>query len=234
MPATVLVSHPCFLVAAGLISMLARVPGWRVHAQPASRSLARDAQAWRGVDAIVTDSGWGMSASATEDLSARGLVVIAPRQGCVSEVAARLLLHCDERELIEAVTHAIAGDGAAIPERADPRPLCRGGLAPSALRRVRDHIDGHLGHKIEMRDLADYAGVSVCHFSRAFRQSVGESPHRYVVMRRIEVAMARVCDNDVPLGEIGIATGFSDQSHFTRVFRAVTGETPYAFRRRHR
>jgi len=53
-------------------------------------------------------------------------------------------------------------------------------------------------------------------------------------MRRIDVAMARVRDTDEPLGEIGVAIGFSDQSHFTRVFRAVMGETPNAFRHRHR
>lgn len=234
MSTTVQVSHPCFLVAAGLIAMLARVPGWRVQMQPASRGPTGPAHHWPGVDAIVADSGWGPPAGGSEQPPPGGLVVIATRRGGESDVSARLPLHCDERALIDAVTHAIAGTGAAARTDGDARPAYRGGLAPFALRRVRDHIDAHLGRKIELRELAAHAGVSTCHFSRAFRQSVGESPHRYVVMRRIDFAMERVRDTDEPLGEIGARIGFSDQSHFTRVFRAIAGETPYGYRRRHR
>ena len=143
-------------------------------------------------------------------------------------------LHGNEREPTGVVAHGIAACGAAAGRAASIRPSCRGGLSPAALRRVREHIDAHLGHAVGLRELAEQAGVSACHFSRAFRQSVGESPHRYLVMRRIEAAMARVRDTDQPLGEIGLDVGFSDHSHFTRVFRAIVGETPYTFRRGHR
>ncbi len=234
MAATVMVSHPCFLVATGLISMLGHVPGWRVRTQPASRSLLSNAQLWPGVDAIVADWGWLMPACESGDPAVRGLVVVASGQGCQSDVAARLPLHCDERELIRAVARAIDCKVSATRRDGEPRPVYRGGLAPSALRRVREHIDAHLDRKIELRELAGHAGVSTCHFSRAFRQSVGESPHRYVVTRRIDFAMVRVRDTNAPLGKIGVEFGFSDQSHFTRVFRAFVGETPYDFRRRHR
>jgi AraC-like DNA-binding protein len=234
MAATVLVSHPCFLVASGLISMLARVPGWRVRAEPASHDMVSDPQAWHGVDAIVAHAGWPVSACELDGPAEAAFVVMAPRWAGPLDADARLPLHCDEQALIEAVARAIAGASAVAVQGGNPPAPCRGGLAPSALRRVRAHIDAHLGERIELRELADQAGTSLCHFSRAFRQSVGESPHRYLVKRRIDIAMARLRDTDQPLARIGTEVGFSDQSHFTRVFRAIAGETPYAFRRRHR
>src|SRR5262249_18350536 len=49
----------------------------------------------------------------------------------------------------------------------------RGGLTPRALRRVRDHIDAHLTENIRLETLAEVAGLSRCHFARAFKQSAG-------------------------------------------------------------
>lgn len=234
MVATVLISHPCFLVASGLTSMLAEVPGWRVRAQAASSSMASDLQAWHGVDAIIADAGWRMSACERSGSAAPALVVTTPQRACQPDADARLPLHCDGRDLIEAVARAIDNAGATALRSHSPGAACRGGLAPTALRRVLAYIDAHLGDRIELRELADQAGISLCHFSRAFRQSVGESPHRHLVKRRIDTAMAALRDTNQALGEIGANVGFSDQSHFTRVFHAVAGETPYAFRRRHR
>jgi AraC-like DNA-binding protein len=236
MVATVLISHPCFLVAAGLTSMLAEVPGWQVRAQPASSSMASDVQVWHGIDAIVADAGWRMPACEPSSPAAPGLVVTTPQRACQPDSDARLPLYCDGRELIEAVARAIndADADATALRRHSPGAACRGGLAPTALRRVLAYVDAHLGSRIELRELADQAGISLCHFSRAFRQSVGESPHRHLVKRRIDRAMAALRDTDQALGDIGADVGFSDQSHFTRVFHAVAGETPYAFRRRHR
>jgi AraC-like DNA-binding protein len=120
----------------------------------------------------------------------------------------------------------MTGSGAAA------RP--RGGLPPGALRRVRDHVEAHLSEKIELRDLAAIAGLSACHFSRAFKQSMGKPPHRYLMTRRIAAAAELIEKTDQTMTEISLEVGFSDQSHFTRVFLGMTGETPRAFRRRHR
>ena len=59
------------------------------------------------------------------------------------------------------------------------------------------------------------AGLSVCHFARMFKQTVGISPHRYVLQCRVEFARELIAGTDMPLSEIAIVTGFSDQSHYT-------------------
>lgn len=109
-----------------------------------------------------------------------------------------------------------------------------GGLAPGPLRRVREHVESHLAEKIGLTELAAIAKLSDCHFSRVFKQSVGVSPHRYIMTRRIAAAARLMQDCDRPLIEISHAVGFSDQSHFTRVFVDVMGETPGVYQWRHR
>ena len=110
----------------------------------------------------------------------------------------------------------------------------RGGMAFGSLRRTREHIEQRLAHKISLRELADIAGLSAGHFSRAFKQSVGMSPHRYLMRRRVTAATDLIRDTELSLAEVALNVGFSDQSHFTRVFARESGETPSAFRRRYR
>jgi AraC-like DNA-binding protein len=123
---------------------------------------------------------------------------------------------------------------------AQPRPRAcgargpRGGLTPHALRRVREYVLAHVDERIEVEQLAVIARLSSCHFARAFRQSMGVPPHRYVLIRRIHVGAELVRDTDRSVADIAAAVGFSDQSHFTRTFVRITGDTPSAFRRRHR
>lgn len=122
----------------------------------------------------------------------------------------------------------------ALAERDSTRSQSRGGLAPGAQRRVLAHIEAHLAEKIELRDLAALAGLSECHFSRAFKQSLAAPPHRYLMRRRVTAAAALIEQTDRPLSDISLEVGFADQSHFTRVFIELTGETPRTYRRRHR
>jgi len=110
----------------------------------------------------------------------------------------------------------------------------RGGIAPSALRRVREHIDRNLAEHIEISDLAMLAGLSPCHFSRAFKQSMGMPPHRYLTSRRVQEAARLIESTDKPMFEIALDVGFSDQSHFTRVFSVQIGESPGRFRHQRR
>jgi AraC-like DNA-binding protein len=110
----------------------------------------------------------------------------------------------------------------------------RGGLAPGALRRVREHIHSRLSERIELNELAAIAGLSDCHFSRAFKQSMGIPPHRYVMQRRIEVAAVLIEQTDRPLSEIALEVGFSDQSHFTRMFSRLASQTPRDYRHERR
>jgi AraC-like DNA-binding protein len=114
------------------------------------------------------------------------------------------------------------------------RSATRGGLAPGALRRVREYIDQHLTGKLPTQVLANVAGLSSGHFNRAFKQSTGSSPHRYVMTRRIAAATELLMRTSRALAEIALDVGFADQSHFCRAYVGVTGETPSSCRRRHR
>jgi AraC-like DNA-binding protein len=112
----------------------------------------------------------------------------------------------------------------------------RGGLPPGLTRRIRDYIESHLDGNVRLETLASLAGLSVHHFARAFRQSIGLSPHKYVLRRRIERARELLSQTDPPLSEIALSIGFADHSHFARHFRRLTGMTPSTARwlqRRH-
>ncbi|MNL85512.1 Exoenzyme S synthesis regulatory protein ExsA [compost metagenome] len=74
--------------------------------------------------------------------------------------------------------------------------------------------------------------MSTYHFARRFQETVGMSPHSYVLGRRIERAGALLRRRDVPLVDIALACGFSSQSHLTTVFRRCLGLTPGEYRRR--
>ncbi len=149
----------------------------------------------------------------------------------VDDVAARLGGLNLEVRMIPATSHDSAmtdlGSGG-------DRSAHRGGLAPGVLRRVREAIDSRLSASIKLTELADLAGLSTCHFARAFKQSIGVPPHRFIVERRIAYAMQLVRQTSQPFTDIALAVGFSDHSHFTRTFVRVVGETPRACRRRHR
>lgn len=96
--------------------------------------------------------------------------------------------------------------------------------------RVCEYIDAHLHDEIMLVDLADTAGWSVRHFSRVFRQSTGQTPHNFIVRRRIDRAKDLLKARSLPLAEIALTCGFADQSHFTTAFRKVTGLTPLRWR----
>ena len=97
-------------------------------------------------------------------------------------------------------------------------------------QRVLTFIRTHLDQTITVEDLASEAGMSPAHFSRIFKQTVGESPMQYVLAYRIEQAMEMMRDAGLPLGEIAYACGFADQAHFSRSFKQITGQTPRQYR----
>ena len=107
----------------------------------------------------------------------------------------------------------------------------RGGLAPWQERRTKELLDADLGGEIPLRQLARECGLSVRHFTRAFRQSVGVPPHRYLLKRRVDQAQQLLKDPALSLLDVALACGFADQSHFTRVFSASVGVSPGVWRR---
>jgi AraC family transcriptional regulator len=110
----------------------------------------------------------------------------------------------------------------------------RGGLAPWQERRAKDLLNANLEGEVPLSRLAAECGLSVRHFARAFRQSAGVPPHRWLMKRRVELARELLRDPARSLSEIALACGFSDQSHFTRVFTAMVGASPGGWRRMQR
>jgi AraC-like DNA-binding protein len=110
----------------------------------------------------------------------------------------------------------------------------RGGLAPGALRRVREYIDAHLVENIRLQALAEVADLSRCHFARAFKESVGTSPHAYLMQQRLERAERLLAETDVSVCQVALDSGFRDQSHFSSSFRRHFGMSPRSFRRSRR
>ena len=106
-----------------------------------------------------------------------------------------------------------------------------GGLAAWQIVRVRAYIDGNLHRTIHIRDLSAVARRSPAHFSRKFKLAVGESPHAYVVKKRLERACHLMITSAEPLSEIALSVGFSDQAHLCRLFRQAFGQSPAHWRR---
>lgn len=102
------------------------------------------------------------------------------------------------------------------------------------LQRVIEYVQTHFVDEITVDRLAEIAGISVPHFNRRFRQLLRLSPMEYVLSLRVQEAQRRLVTTDKSIGEIAVATGFCDQSHFTKRFRKVTGMTPLAYRKRFR
>jgi AraC-like DNA-binding protein len=96
----------------------------------------------------------------------------------------------------------------------------------------RDTMDRAFAQPLDVQALARVAHVSPAHFSRQFRATFGESPHRYLQRRRVERAMELLRETGRPVTEICFDVGFSSLGTFSRTFRAVVGESPSAYRAR--
>jgi AraC family transcriptional regulator len=109
--------------------------------------------------------------------------------------------------------------------------LLKGGLAPWQERRSKEMMAGDLTGATPLLDIADACGVSVSHFSRAFRRSTGLAPHAWLLHARVEAAKALLQKREASLSTIARVCGFADQSHFTRVFTRRVGLSPGAWRK---
>lgn len=127
-----------------------------------------------------------------------------------------------------ALTAHVAQTYGGMPTR--PR-LVKGGLAPWQERRAKEMLAANLVGDTSLAEIAEACGLSVSHFSRAFRKSTGLAPHAWLLQARVEHAMTLLRQRDQSLAEIALACGFVDQSHFTRVFVQRVGLTPGSWRR---
>lgn len=111
-----------------------------------------------------------------------------------------------------------------------PRSAPRG-LDARQLRVVDGTINEKLAEPISVLMLSSLAGLSRSHFSHAFRASVGQTPHAHIIRLRIDRAMKLMAETDLPMSEISLAVGFSDQAHFSNKFRQTINMTPTHWRR---
>jgi AraC-like DNA-binding protein len=98
--------------------------------------------------------------------------------------------------------------------------------------RTRDTMDRAFAQPLDVAALARIAHVSPAHFSRQFRATFGETPHRYLQRRRVERAMELLRESDRPVTEICFTVGFNSLGTFSHTFRAIVGESPSAYRAR--
>ena len=108
-------------------------------------------------------------------------------------------------------------------------------LTAASLRRLFEHIDAGLAGGLRLAELAARAHLSEDHFVRAFKAAVGQTPHQYVLARRIAHAQGLLERGTLPVGEVAQAAGFRGASHFAAAFRRSIGVSPSAWRaqRRH-
>ncbi|MGO4553813.1 helix-turn-helix domain-containing protein, partial [Stenotrophomonas sp. 2YAF22] len=109
--------------------------------------------------------------------------------------------------------------------------------SPELLRRLlraKDHMDRASHEDWPVARLAGISAVSAAHFARSFKDAFGVPPHRYLLSRRIERAVALLRDTDLPITEIALQTGWTSLGTFGRIFRDITGDSPGALRDRER
>jgi AraC-like DNA-binding protein len=98
------------------------------------------------------------------------------------------------------------------------------------LLRAKDLVDVRYFEPLDVDDMARAAGLSRAHFSREFRRAFGESPHGYLLTRRLERAAALLRGTDRPVAEICLAVGLRSVGSFTTSFTRTFGTSPAAYR----
>jgi AraC-like DNA-binding protein len=118
-----------------------------------------------------------------------------------------------------------------IPDRVRSNaPLAPGALPAYKLRRAVEFIEAHFDRPITLARLAAVVDLSPFHFHRQFKRSAGLTPQKYIHQLRIKRAKTLLSESELPLAEIAVQVGFTDQSHFTVAFRRATSMTPRTYR----
>jgi AraC family transcriptional regulator len=105
---------------------------------------------------------------------------------------------------------------------------------PRWLDRVRDLLHDRFSENLSLAEVAAAVRISADHLARTFRRSHGCTMGEYVRRLRVEFACRQLAASELPLVEVALDAGFTDQSHFTKVFKRRMGVTPAVFRNLHR
>lgn len=105
---------------------------------------------------------------------------------------------------------------------------CR--LSATQLKDALSYLDAKMPARVDLATLANLAGLSLSHYSRAFKASTGLAPYQWQLRARVEKAKDLLMNTNQCLEDIAGTTGFADAVHFGRKFRQITGATPAAWR----
>ena len=97
--------------------------------------------------------------------------------------------------------------------------------------RARDAMDRTYAEPLDIPSLARIACVSEAHFIRTFKDTFGETPHRYLQRRRIERSMSMLRDGTRSVTDICLEVGFGSLGTFSRTFHEIVGQSPAAYRK---
>lgn len=102
----------------------------------------------------------------------------------------------------------------------------------ACLAPVFEHVQKHYGESIRIADMSRKCAVSTCRFMSLFKEGTGQSFIEYLNRFRVAMAKELLANSDRSICEIGLETGFCNQSYFGLVFRRIAGETPLSYRRK--
>jgi AraC family transcriptional regulator len=104
-------------------------------------------------------------------------------------------------------------------------------LEKQHMARITSFVEENIDNRLGLAELAALVQLSPFYFSRAFKRATGQTPHRFVLARRVSRARNMLVTTTLPLADIALATGFSSQSHMTTIFVKLIGTTPARLRR---
>lgn len=104
------------------------------------------------------------------------------------------------------------------------------GLGNHRLKIIMEYMHDNLGSSMRLPELAHTVGLGNTAFIAQFKESVGQTPHQYVMKARIEKACDLLSKTNIPLSEIAYACGFSDQAHMSSAVKRAMGVTPLNYR----
>ena len=106
----------------------------------------------------------------------------------------------------------------------------RGGLSPAKLRKIKEMLQEKIEEDLSLEEMARTVGLSTAHFSQVFRNTTGQTPHKYLMCYRVQRAKEMLRSAEMRVLDVAIACGFKTQQHFARVFREICGASPTEYR----